>query len=175
MRYGITAFIFLCALTCSFGSAQAHGRHHYYRTAHHIVHHGSGNLVARSGATASVSEVARPHFQCLVDRLESAGYRIDFMGGYASRSNPSAHPTGNAVDINQVAFGRVTRALPFGYVGMAESCGVYSGSHFGDVGHFEMPGKYGYVNLGYARVRYAYRRHRVYTVRYVHRRRYAKG
>ena len=173
MRVSILATAIFCVLAFAFSSnADAHARHHRH---HHYapVHHdgGSGNLVARSGARTSVSSVALPHFQCLVNRLESVGYRIDFMGGFASRSNPSAHPTGNAADINQTGFGRVTRQLPFGYVSMAESCGVYSGSHFGDVGHFEMPGKYGYVNIG---TRYASRHwHRHYAIhRYRH---YARG
>ena len=120
-----------------------HGRlHRHYGTTHHG---GSGNLIARSGARASVSAVARPHFQCLVDRLEVAGYRIDFMGGFARRSNPSAHPTGNAVDINQTGFGRVTRRFPGNVEEMCRACGVYSGTHFGDYGHFELLHKYGYV------------------------------
>lgn len=136
-------------------------RHRHRAIRHHrrsYGHHGGfGNLVARSGARASVSAVARPHFQCLVDRLEAAGYRIDFMGGFARRSNPSAHPTGNAVDINQTGFGRVTRRFPGNVEAMCQACGVYSGGHFGDYGHFEMPRKYGYVNVGR---RYAYRQWR---------------
>ena len=147
-------------LLATLGNASAHRRHHvhHFTRVHHsaVRRHGSGNLVARSGATASVSYEALPHFQCLVTRLENVGYHIDFMGGYASRSNPSAHPTGNALDINQTGRGRVTRSLPYGFVGMAESCGLYSGSNFGDTGHFEMPHKYGYVNIGR---RYASRRH----------------
>jgi len=138
------------------------GYAHHRRAHRHIGHirHGSGNLVARSGATASVSSHALPHFQCLVDRLETAGYRIDFMGGYARRSNPSAHPTGNAVDINQTGFGRVTRRFPANVEEMCRACGVYSGAHFGDYGHFEMPRKYGYVNVGrrYASRQWRHRR-----------------
>ena len=131
-------------------------RHRHHAKAHDgprhghsaAIHHGSGNLIARSGARASVSSHALPHFQCLVDRLEAAGYPIAFMGGYAARSNPSAHPTGNAVDINQTGRGRVTRRFPGNVEEMCRACGVYSGAHFGDLGHFELPGKYGYVNIG---------------------------
>lgn len=143
---------------------KAHWRSHYRAAIQRPqqAHYGHGNLVARSGATASVSAHAQPHFQCLVDKLEAAGYRIAFMGGYARRSNPSAHPTGNAVDINQTGFGQVIRRFPDGLEEMCRACGVYNGAHFGDIGHFEMPGKYGYVNVGR---RYASRhwRHRRYA------------
>lgn len=124
---------------------------------------GSGNLVSQSGKRASVSAVALPHFQCLLAKLEGAGYRVDFMGGFGPRSNPSAHPTGNALDINQTGFGRVTRRFPGNIEEMCNACGVYSGAHFGDYGHFEMLNKYGYVNIGR---QYAYRhrwRHRHYA------------
>jgi len=136
--------------------------HHARSLARHHPSRGGGNLAARSGARASVSAAALPHFRCLVDRLEAAGYRIQFMGGFGRRNGPSAHPTGNALDINQTARGRVTRAFPAGLEAMCAVCGVYSGAHFGDYGHFEMPGKYGYVNTGR---RYAYQ----------HRRRYARA
>lgn len=144
-------------------------RHRHHAKAHHgrsVGRHGhsGGNLVARSGAAASVSAHALPHFQCLVDRLETAGYPIAFMGGYARRSNASAHPTGNAVDINQTGRGRVTRMFPSGLEAMCQACGVYNGAHFGDLGHFELPGKYGYVNVG-----------RRYASRHWHHRRYARA
>lgn len=108
---------------------------------------GGHSLVAKSGARASVSTAAMPHFQCLLDKLEGTGYRIDFMGGYASRGNSSAHPTGNALDINQTARNRVTRALPYGTTQMAESCGLVHGAVWSnpDGGHFELANKVGYV------------------------------
>ena len=139
--------------------------HHGRSAARHRPSRGGGNLVARSGASASVSGRALPHFRCLVDRLEAAGYRIDFMGGFARRSGPSAHPTGNALDVNQTARGRVTRAFPAGLETMVTGCGLYSGAHFGDLGHFEMAGKYGYVNVGRRHARYSARRwrHRSYA------------
>lgn len=163
----------------SYGRLRPYTGYEPYRGGHHArAHHGprqarrghpggSGNLAARSGARTSVSAVARPHFQCLVDRLEAAGYRVDFMGGYAARSGPSAHPTGNAVDINQTGRGRVTRAFPAGLEAMCAACGVYSGAHFGDLGHFEMLHKYGYVNVGLRYASYRARRwhHRHYASR----------
>lgn len=104
-------------------------------------------LVASSGARTSVSTVARPHFTCLLGKLEAVGYRIDFMGGYAGRGNASAHPTGNALDINQTARNVVTRRLPANVTELARDCGLVHGATWShpDQGHFEMPRKYGYV------------------------------
>lgn len=104
-------------------------------------------LVAATGAKTSVSTVARPHFQCLITKLEAVGYRIDFMGGYAGRGNSSAHPTGNALDINQIARNVVKRRLPENTTEMAADCGLVHGATWDnpDQGHFEMPRKYGYI------------------------------
>lgn len=120
----------------------------------------TGNLVASNGKSAHVSATALPHFRCLVAWLEGAGYRINAMTGYAARpGNPSAHPSGNALDVNQTGFGRVSHAFPAGVDHAARACGLTPGSSFGDNGHFEMPGKYGYVfPAGWrARSRYARR------------------
>ena len=133
--------------------------------AHHRARHGHYGAVEHShgngSAVASLSSIFRPRAQCLINRLEAAGYKIDFMGGRAGRSGPSAHPTGNAIDINQTGFGRVTRRFPGNLEEMCHACGVYSGAHFGDYGHFEMPGKYGYVNIGrrYANHHWRHRRY----------------
>src|SRR5277367_5305884 len=81
----------------------------------------AATVSSNNGHHASVSGAFQPHAQCLINKLEHAGYRIDFMTGFASRSNPSAHPTGNAIDINQTGFGRVTRRLPSGFVNIADS------------------------------------------------------
>ena len=124
-------------------------------------HPGGGNghrLTAKSGAQTSVSIVAMPHFRCLLERLETAGYHIDFMGGYASRGNASAHPTGNALDINQTGRNVVTRRLPSNATEMARDCGLVHGAVWSnpDTGHFEMARKYGYV-FHHRRTRYAAR------------------
>lgn len=105
-------------------------------------------LVASTGAKTSVSTVARPNFVCLLNKLEAVGYRIDFMGGYASRGNSSAHPTGNALDINQTGRNVVTRRLPANVNEIARECKLVHGGTWPnnpDQGHFEMPKKYGYV------------------------------
>lgn len=120
-------------------------------------HPGDGHrLVAQSGAQASVSTAAMPHFRCLLGKLETVGYKIQFMGGYASRGNASAHPTGNALDINQTSRNRVTHPLPPNATEMARDCGLVHGAVWSspDQGHFEMPQKYGYV-FHHRRARYA--------------------
>lgn len=113
-----------------------------------VVTKGDHVVVAKSGARASVSIAAKPHFVCLIEKLEATGYKIDFMGGYAERGNSSAHPTGNALDINQTGRNVITRRLPAGVSQMASACGLVHGggwlSH-PDQGHFEMPKKYGYI------------------------------
>ncbi len=122
----------------------------------HAVTKSDHLLVASSGAKTSVSMVARPHFVCLLNKLEATGYRIDDMGGYASRGNSSAHPTGNALDINQVSRNVVTRRLPPNATQLARDCGLVHGAVWNnpDQGHFEMPRKYGYV-FQHRRTRYA--------------------
>lgn len=134
-------------------------RHHHYRHPHRNAFHGlprgRGNLMARSGATASVSNVALPHFQCFIGKLENVGYHIFFMGGFGYRPNASAHPTGNALDVNQCSrnvvrtrcHGGQSAPFPFGTVAMAHACGLKAGSEFrhSDTGHFEMANRYGYV------------------------------
>lgn len=135
---------------------------HYASRRSHPVKAGDHVLTAGTGAKASVSMVAKPHFRCLIDKLEAVGYRIDFMGGYASRGNSSAHPTGNALDINQTGRNIVTRRFPGNVTEMASDCGLMHGATWShpDTGHFEMPKKYGYVYTGR---RYALRRHRHYA------------
>ncbi len=132
----------VAALKGVFGDAFARG----YGLAFGINAH-AATVISKSGHHASVSNAFQPHAQCFIHKLDAVGYHIKFMTGYARRGNASAHPTGNALDINQTGFGRVTSRFPAGYLQMASSCGVHSGSSFGDYGHFEMPNKYGYVNL----------------------------
>lgn len=128
------------------GFQRTGGRFAARRGAVPAVRREAGDLVAANGRSANVSAAALPHFRCLVAWLEGAGYQIDFMTGYAARpGNPSAHPTGNALDINQIDRGRVTRPFPAGVDGAARGCGLTPGSSFGDTGHFEMARKYGYV------------------------------
>lgn len=159
---------FISGVNQDFEPYQTRRRHHSY-SSHRVRHErqspgesGGHRLVAKSGARTSVSLLALPHFQCLLTKLEAVGYRIDFMGGYAERGNASAHPTGNALDINQTGRNRVTRRLPHEATAMAHGCGLEHGAVWSnpDTGHFEMAGHYGYVGGG-----------RHYASRYHHRRR----
>lgn len=153
-----------------------HHRHYHHRGTARIAHsRGSGNLVSKSGARTSVSSAALPHFQCLLKKLEEAGLEILTLGGFGPRGNASAHPTGNALDINQLSRNRCSRSFPAGTTAMAKACGLVHGAIWShpDTGHFEMANKYGYVGIGrhYAhRVRYAYRRswHRWHGRRFAH-------
>lgn len=100
---------------------------------------------SKSGATASVAPSARGKFQCLINKLDTTGYRIDFMGGYrrtkiAGSNQWSKHASGLALDINQTARNRVTRRFPANINQMASSCGLFHGAKWGypDTGHFEV-------------------------------------
>lgn len=106
----------------------------------------AGTIRSRSGATAFVANDATSNFQCLIDRLDGAGYAIKFMGGLSSgHMRHSLHHTGHALDINQTARNRVTRSFPSGVNDMAASCGLFHGALWSnaDTGHFQ---KGGYQN-----------------------------
>lgn len=94
-----------------------------------------------SGATAEVSPTYAHSFQCLVSALDREGYRIDFMGGYRRHGSVpgSLHPSGGALDINQLSRGRVTRPLPRDATTLARSCGLLHGAvwRHQDQGHFQ--------------------------------------
>ena len=98
-------------------------------------------------ATAEVSWRYVSNFQGLVDELERAGYRIDFMGGVrAGRCAPPErkHPCGMALDINQTAWGVVTKRFPMNAGKLARRHGLFSGGNWAgnDYGHFEVPSDY---------------------------------
>lgn len=101
----------------------------------------AGNVRSVSGAKATVAGHVAHKFQCLVNKLDRAGYKIQFMGGYrANGSVPrSKHPRGLALDINQTGRNIVTRPFPPGTNQMANSCGLFHGKMWGyaDTGHFE--------------------------------------
>lgn len=106
------------------------------------------NLVdCKTGASTSVSSAMLPHAQCLLRWLDAMGYPVDDIGGFGERSNPSAHPTGNALDVNQRARNVVTHRFPSGVTAAASTCGLVHGAVWGnpDTGHFEMEHSFGYV------------------------------
>jgi hypothetical protein len=91
----------------------------------------------------------QPAMQCVLKKLE--GKQIKDLGCFGTRSgNRSAHPTGHACDLNQESSGK--NHHDFGDAdtekGIASDCGAVSGCLFEDCGHFESPGKTGYVAAG---------------------------
>jgi hypothetical protein len=133
---------------------------------------GRHNLVdCRSGASTSVSDAMLPHAQCLLRWLDAVGYPVRDIGGFGERNNPSAHPTGNALDVNQLGRNVVSVRFPAGVTQAASDCGLVHGAIWSnpDTGHFEMPNKYGYVGFWH---HYASHHYRHYAHHYT-RRRYA--
>ena len=138
------------------GSSQVQSTRHYYkRSAAHKVSRpreektsGQSNLVkSKSGATARVNPTAQKRFQCLINKLDDSGYKIEFMGGYGSRpNNYSLHPSGRALDIDQVARGRLVRGKHYpksvNINQAARKCGLLHGAEWADsdYGHFQVLG-----------------------------------
>lgn len=106
----------------------------------------AGQVVSRSGARAQVADAAAGPFQCLVDRLEGAGYPIRFMGGWRRHGSVrhSLHPAGLALDVNQIARNVTRPRMPAGATGWAASCGVLHGAIWRnpDAGHFQIGGEW---------------------------------
>ena len=96
---------------------------------------------SKSGVTAHVAAGTGSAFQCVVDKIEATGYRIKFMRGFGHGTvRGSKHPSGYAIDINQIARNVTTPRLPAGTTSMAASCGVFHGAQWrnADAGHFEI-------------------------------------
>jgi hypothetical protein len=129
----------------------------YPTTKNTAVPAGGGLIRSISGATAHVATRAAHAFQCLVDRLEAAGYPIRFMGGWRAHGSVrgSLHPAGLALDVNQLARNRTRPAMPSNEIALANSCGLVSGAqwHWADSGHFQLggwPGASGHVTASQA-------------------------
>lgn len=151
-----------------------------------LVAPGRAVIYSKNRVKAYVAAGAAPKFQCVVDRLEAAGYPIKEMGGFGSRPhNASAHPTGHAIDINQqdrdVTSPPMSRSLASS---IAHACQVKSGGDWanGDLGHFEMLHSYGYVGGHHRRTMLARAHHRGSKIRlarahrhHQHRTRLARG
>lgn len=120
---------------------------------------GSGIVRAASGAVAHVAAGATHAFQCVVNALESQGYPVRFMGGYARGGHirGSLHYSGRALDINQVSRNITSPRMPGNEIEIARGCGLISGAQWahGDSGHFQSGG---YAGSG--RRHYASRHHR---------------
>jgi hypothetical protein len=69
----------------------------------------SATIKSKSGASANVASSAQGKFQALVTWLDAHNYPIKFMGGIRPGKcwSGGMHPCGKAIDINQVARGRI--------------------------------------------------------------------
>lgn len=130
---------------------------------------GNGIVKSASGAKAYVAARATKAFQCIVNSLEEAGYKITEMGGFANSGHirHSLHYSGLALDINQLSRNVTKPRMPVNEIQLAHSCGLISGAQWAgspDSGHFQFGGWAGYGKTQYAshyrHVRYAYHRHR---------------
>jgi hypothetical protein len=96
------------------------------------------------GRTARVAARAKAPFERFCADLTASGYPIKFMGGWrpsGSCAGCNMHPKGLAIDINQVARGKVTVRMDKAAVSrMARAAGLVSGGDWcrGDLGHFEL-------------------------------------
>lgn len=127
-----------------------------------VVEAGNGVVKASTGAVAYVARHATAAFQCVVDKLEAAGYRIKEMGGFANRGHipGSLHYRGLALDVNQVARNVTVPRMPSNEIEIASSCGLTSGAvwRYADSGHFELQSAQHYASVRHHRHRYAHRR-----------------
>ena len=119
-----TIFVVFTLLVCLLGQADA-------ATVH-----------SKSGITVHVSPGARAALQCVVNYVEKAGVRIKAMRGYgAGTVAHSLHPSGQALDINQLGRGVTSPYVP-GRVSnaAADKCGVVSGNRWAnnDNGHWNL-------------------------------------
>lgn len=103
-----------------------------------------GTIRSRSGATARVANSATPAFQCLIDKLDASGYKINFMGGWRKHGSvrESLHPAGLALDINQYRRNVTRPRIGPDATAMASACGLIHGAVWrnADAGHFQLGG-----------------------------------
>ncbi len=107
--------------------------------------HGLVTLRTKSGQTYSVAAGAARSFSGFVAWLESTGYKISEIGGYAFRRiagtrTISNHARGTAIDINQRARNVVSARLPADVTARAAEFGLRHGAiwRHPDAGHFEL-------------------------------------
>lgn len=111
-----------------------------------LVPGGMTRITTPGGHSAVVAASAAPLFLAFLTDLERE-YRVDFVGGYVFRTiagtrHLSKHAFGLAIDVNQVARNRVTRALPADATALAARHGLVHGAVWSDpdAGHFEVAG-----------------------------------
>jgi hypothetical protein len=147
---------------CWFGTQQAQPVAPRARQPRETASYAPGVVHSVSGATAHVAASATHAFQCLVDRLEAAGYPVRFMGGWRAHGSVpgSLHPSGLALDVNQLSRNVTRPPMPSNEIALANGCGLISGRQWanGDSGHFQLGGWAGGGRRHYAswhRRRYA--------------------
>jgi len=125
------------------GALHRHRPRAAHRPARLFDANGNAAIVrSRSGVAVRVAPSAQRALQCVVDFVEAAGVRIKAMRGYGPGTvHGSLHPSGRALDINQVARNR-TRPFVSPRIAnaAADACGVVSGARwsYADNGHWNL-------------------------------------
>lgn len=144
-------------------------------------------LYTKSGQKYVVAAGAAKQFSGFVSWLESTGYKIEDIGGYAHRRiagtrSISNHARGTALDINQERRNRVTYRFPPGTTEKAKEFGLLHGAVWDnpDTGHFELlvARQYAVVGGAFKTASRHYRRHsrvRYASRRVVYRQHYAQA
>jgi hypothetical protein len=102
-------------------------------------------VTTKSGAKFRVAAPFAENFRGFLNDFEAAGGQVDprTSGGLNTRGNPSYHPIGRAIDVNQLSRDRILSGLPGGIAQeqeLAHKWGLRAGSEFGrpDRGHYEV-------------------------------------
>lgn len=124
--------------------------------------HGLVVLQTKSGMDYIVASGAAKAFSGFVAWLESTGYRIKEIGGYARRTiagtrSWSNHARGTAIDINQEERNVVSHRFPANVTAKAAEFGILHGAVWRrpDAGHFELIGSRRFAVIGGGSSRYA--------------------
>jgi hypothetical protein len=105
-----TILALTAALVFFSSSADARTRHRAPHDANGNQTYGAGVVVSKkTGATARVGAAYAPRFQAYIDDLEASGAVVRFMGGIRRGHcwSGGLHPCGKALDVCQLARGRV--------------------------------------------------------------------
>ena len=93
--------------------------------------------------STTVAQGAAGPLQCVLTSLTSRGYPVRFIRGYGHGSvRGSLHPSGYALDVNQLRRGVTVPRMPADEVVLARDCGAISGASWrnNDSGHFQVGG-----------------------------------
>jgi hypothetical protein len=125
-------------------------------------------LRTKSGQTYNVAAGASRAFSGFVTWLESTGYKITEIGGYAFRRiagtrTISNHARGTAIDINQQRRNVVSRRLPADVTAKAAEFGLRHGAIWRgrlgpDTGHFELMESKKFAVLGSGKTKHRHQR-----------------